>query len=185
MFISPIGGPTEVKKPEELTEVTSTDEIVETTKIPPASQKEARRYQYLFQSSPLQSNKSLLRNVLNMVNKFLQQVMGRDFMDKQAQSAEQQSPKQVRGIADRMPRLIDPRNPEPSRDSIFLGEARDYPAAVIAIQYKNTTKPVFYEGNQIVARHLNLECDEPSLPGTLIFNDGTRMPVEIMIITAV
>ena len=53
-----------------------------------------------------------------------------------------EKPRQVRGIADRMPRLVDPKNPEPRRDSIFLCEAKDYPAAVIAIEFDNATKPI-------------------------------------------
>ena len=178
MFISPLSGHIEAKKAE----------LTGATRIPPVATREKRRYQYLFQSSPLQNNKSLYRHVVGLVNQFLNQVMGREGMplaEAGPTMHNSEKPRQVRGIADRMPRLVDPKNPEPCRDSIFLGEAKDYPAAVIAIEYNDTTKPVFYEGNQIIARHLTLDCEETSMGGKLILNDGTRVPVEIMILTAV
>ncbi|MGB0847448.1 MAG: hypothetical protein ACPGSM_12030 [Thiolinea sp.] len=160
------------------------------TKIPPANEREKKRYQYLFQSSQLHSNKTLYRHVVGLVNQFISQVMGRQEENSSSTppvpvTANNDKPRQVRGVADRMPRLVDPNNPEPRRDSIFLGEAKDYPAAVIAIEYDGSTKPVFYEGNQIVARHLHLDCEKNSVSGKLVLNDGTRLPVEIMIITAV
>lgn len=164
-------------------------ELTGATKIPPVEERERKRYQYLFQSPSPQGNKTLYKHVVSLVNQFINQVMGREEMPQsssgQTQAANSNKLRQVRGVADRMPRLVDPKNPEPCRDSIFLGEAKDYPAAVIAIEYDGTTKPVFYEGNQIVARHLNLDCEESAIAGKLVLNDGTRLPVEIMIITAV
>lgn len=150
--------------------------------------REQRRYQYLFQSAPLHHNKSLYRHVVTMVNQFLNQIMGRAGESQQQAKAENNSltdVRRVRGIADRMPRLVDPDNPKPEHDTVFLGEAKDYPAPVLAIEYNNMTKPVFYEGNQVVARHLYLDCNNRSIQGQLILNDGSRLPVEIMVLTAV
>ncbi len=155
------------------------------------AERDHRRYQYLFNSSPLHSDKSLFRNVVSLVNQFISQIMRRegtaDFksMDDMADMRETHEVRKVRGIADRMPRLVDPSNPKPQNDSVFLGEAKDYPAPVLAIEYNNMTKPVFYEGNQVVARHLYLDCDEKEISGQLVLNDGTRLPIEIMIFTAV
>ncbi|MEZ5479775.1 MAG: hypothetical protein R3E95_20550 [Thiolinea sp.] len=179
MFISPNNGQIDAKKAE----------LSGTAHTRPVNEREQRRYQYLFQSSPLHSNKSLYQHVVRLVNHFISQVMGRQ--QPMADGTETVNPgssgaiRQVRGIADRMPRLVDPDNPYPSRDSIFLGEARDYPAAVIAIEYEGQIKPVFYEGNQVVARHLQLDCDKTSVTGRLILNDGSRIPIDIMIFTAV
>ena len=181
MFISPIKRTDPVEQAEQVTDVT---EVTEVTQIPATAEKQSpRRYQYLFQGSPLQKNQSLFKSVINLVNKFINQMIGRKSAAEETPAAP--SIRQVRGIADRMPHLVDPKKPMPERDTIFLGEARDYPAAVIAIELNNTTKPVFYEGNQVVARHLNLDTEQTSMQGTLIFNDGNRMPVEVMVITAV
>ncbi|MEZ5537296.1 MAG: hypothetical protein R3F02_16925 [Thiolinea sp.] len=147
-----------------------------------------RRYQYLFQSSPMHSNKSLYRHMVAVVNQFINQIIGREGTPGKkaiADNGHQVGVRQVRGIADRMPRLVDPANPKPEHDSVFLGEARDYPAPVLAIEYNNMTKPVFYEGNQVVARHLYLDCQDKVIQGQLVLNDGTRMPIEILVFTAV
>jgi hypothetical protein len=152
------------------------------------AEREQRRYQYLFQSEPLHNNKSLYRHVVAVVNQFISQIMGREGTPEKKAMAETDSlagVRKVRGIADRMPRLVDPDNPKPEYDSVFLGEAKDYPAPVLAIEYNDITKPVFYEGNQVVARHLYLDCRDRSIQGQLILNDGTRLPIEIMIFTAV
>ncbi|PID34463.1 MAG: hypothetical protein CR976_00125 [Thiotrichales bacterium] len=152
------------------------------------AEREHRRYQYLFDSSPLHSDKSLLRNVLSLVNQFLGQIMRREGTAglKSATDVEDTSEvRKVRGIADRMPRLVDPSNPKPQNDSVFLGEAKDYPVPVLAIEYNDMTKPVFYEGNQVVARHLYLDCAQKEISGQLVLNDGSRLPVEIVVLTAV
>lgn len=164
-------------------------ELQGANKTVPVNERESKRYQYLFQSQTLQKNKSLYQHVVRLVNHFINQVMGREEQPtkqfNEGDTDKNSKPRQVRGIADRMPRLVDPNNPEPRRDSVFIGEAKDYPAAVIAIEYDGNTHPVFYEGNQIVARHLNLDSEEPSIEGKLILNDGSRSPIEIVIITAV
>ncbi len=150
--------------------------------------REQRRYQYLFQSEPLHNNKSFFRHVVTMVNQFLSQIMGRDeASQKQLQTEDNclTGVRQVRGIADRVVGRVDPDNPKPEHDSVFLGEAKDYPAPVLAIEYNNTIKPVFYEGNQVVARHLYLDGNDHSTPGRLILNDGSYLPIEIMVFTAV
>lgn len=152
------------------------------------AERDHRRYQYLFHSSPLHSNKSLFRNVVSLVNQFISQVMRREgatHLTSMADTDQMTEVRKVRGIADRMPRLVDPSNPKPENDSVFLGEAKDYPAPVLAIEYDNMTKPVFYEGNQVVARHLYLDCNEKEISGKLVLNDGTRLPIEIIILTAV
>lgn len=152
------------------------------------AEREHRRYQYLFHASPLHNDKSLYRHVVSIVNQFLSQIMRREGMPQLKAMAEEHQAtevRQVRGIADRMPRLVDPTNPKPQNDSIFLGEAKDYPAPVLAIEYDGMTKPVFYEGNQVVARHLYLDCQEKEIAARLVLNDGTRLPVEIVIFTAV
>lgn len=151
------------------------------------AEREQQRYQYLFHASPLHNDKSLYRHVVAMVNQFLNQIMRRDEGTPQLKAREYQATevRQVRGIADRMPRLVDPANPKPQNDSVFLGEAKDYPAPVLAIEYNGMTKPVFYEGNQVVARHLYLDCQEKEIAAKLVLNDGTRLPVDIIIFTAV
>lgn len=162
--------------------------LVGVSRKPEIAEREQRRYQYLFQSAPVHSNKSLYRHVVAVVNQFISQVMGREGTPEQKLMSDNYSLaeiRQVRGIADRMPRLVDPDNPKPECDSVFLGEAQDYPAPVLAIEYNDMVKPVFYEGNQVVARHLYLDCKDRSIAGQLVLNDGTRLPIEIMIFTAV
>jgi hypothetical protein len=56
---------------------------------------------------------------------------------------------------------------------------------VIAVQFDDVVKPVFYEGNQVVARHLYLDSTRPSIKGLLVLADGGRIPVTIRVITAV
>lgn len=142
--------------------------------------------------------KTLYQHMARLVGNFLQQIVGREDDNQHKSSKPEQAtqrfykpistagqPREVRGIADRMPRLVDPENPFPDKDLILLGEAKDYPSAVIAIQYDDTVKPVFYEGNQVVARHLYLDSTRGSIKGLLILADGTRMPVNIRVITAV
>jgi hypothetical protein len=142
--------------------------------------------------------KTLYQHMARLVGNFLQQIVGREDGNQHKSSKPEQAtqrfykpistagqPREVRGIADRMPRLVDPENPFPDKDLILLGEAKDYPSAVIAIQYDETVKPVFYEGNQVVARHLYLDSTRGSIKGLLILADGTRMPVNIRVITAV
>nr|CAA6822083.1 MAG: Unknown protein [uncultured Thiotrichaceae bacterium] len=151
-------------------------------------ERDHRRYQYLFNSSPLHSNKSLYRHVVSMVNQFISQIMGREGTTQQMtvdMGDQFVKVRKVRGIADRMPRLVDPDNPKPQNDSVFLGEAKDYPTPVLAIEYNNMTKPVFYEGNQVVARHLHLDRNAGEISGNLVLNDGSRLPIDIMILTAV
>ena len=188
MFISSPGGQNHLK----------TTELQEATKSAPVPEREKKRHQYLFQSQPLQKNKTIYQHVVRMVSQFINQITGRQ-QEQQLQgskynkthnateqySEQQSKPRQIRGIADRMPRLVDPENPKPRRDSVFIGESKDYPAAVIGIEYDGDTHPVFYEGNQIVARHLHLDSEEASIDGQLILNDGRRFPVEIIVITAV
>ncbi len=141
-------------------------------------------------------HKSLYQQVTRLVSNLLSQIMGREpsRADQQGQTAAlshfaqgraENAPREVRGIADRMPRLVDPENPFPNRDMVFLGEAKDYPEAVIAIEYGENTKPVFYEGNQVIARSLYLDSTRPFLDGQLILADGSRLPIHIRIITAV
>lgn len=143
-------------------------------------------------------HKSLYQHLTRLVSNFLSQIMGRDQDEKPralpnqnkqrltgSLPANSNEPLVVRGIADRMPRLVNPDDPFPSRDLILLGEARDFPEPVLAVQYGDVIKPVFYEGNQVVARNLYLDCTQPSLDGQLVLADGTRMPVIIKIITAV
>ena len=91
----------------------------------------------------------------------------------------------VRGIADRMPRLVDEHYPFPARDMVFLGESRDYPDKVLALQYDNHWRPVVLEGTQLVARGLHLDTTEPVIQGVLILNDGSSLPIEIHVIIAV
>ncbi|MEZ5449267.1 MAG: hypothetical protein R3E89_09825 [Thiolinea sp.] len=143
--------------------------------------------------------KVLYQHITRLVSNFLSQIMGRgqdeqqqrSLPNKQRQSlagnaaANDDNTLTVRGIADRMPRLVDPENPFPNRDLILLGEARDFPEPVIAIQYGDYIKPVFYEGNQVVARGLYLDCTQSSMDGQLVLADGSRLPVLIKIITAV
>lgn len=138
--------------------------------------------------------KSLYQQVTRLVSHFLQQIMGREqeegsrskrgLVDLSTDQA-QPTTREVRGIADRMPRLVDPENPFPHKDLVLLGEAKDYPAAVIAIQFDNQTKPVFYEGNQVVARSLYLDSTKPAIDGQLVLADGSRLPIHIRIITAI
>lgn len=180
MFISPSGGTHHLK----------TTELQGTAKTAPITERESKRYQYLFQSPSPQKNKTIYQHVVRLVNQFVNQLMGRQQEgqkepEQPRENTQNGKARQVRGIADRMPRLVDPQNPQPRRDSVFIGEARDYPAAVIAIEYDDDTHPVFYEGNQIVARHLNLNSEEATIDGKLILNDGSRMPIEIVVFTAV
>ncbi len=91
----------------------------------------------------------------------------------------------VRGIADRMPRLVDENYPFPARDTVFLGEARDYPDKVLALQYGEHLKAVQMEGTQLVARGLFLDTTQPMIEGKLILNDGSTLPVHIQVIIAV
>lgn len=188
MFISSSGGQNHLR----------TTELQEATRNVPVSEREKKRHQYLFQSQPLQKNKTIYQHVVRMVSQFINQITGRQ-QEQQSQgskynkfnntieqrSEQQNKPRQVRGIADRMPRLVDPENPRPRRDSVFIGESKDYPAAVIGIEYNGDTHPVFYEGNQIVARHLHLDSEENPIDGQLILNNGHRFPIEIIVITAV
>lgn len=143
--------------------------------------------------------RTLYQHMARLVGNFLQQIVGREEDDQHKSNSKQEfatqrfykpistagQPREVRGIADRMPRLVDPENPFPSKDLILLGEAKDYPSAVIAIQYDEVIKPVFYEGNQVVARHLYLDSTRSSIKGLLVLADGERIPVMIRIITAV
>lgn len=143
--------------------------------------------------------KALYQQMARLVGNFLQQIVGReeDLSHKsngKPEFATQRfykpistagQPKEVRGVADRMPRLVDPENPFPEKDLIFLGEAKEYPSAVIAIQYDDQVKPVCYEGNQVVARHLHLDSTRSSIKGLLILADGERLPVSIRVLTAV
>ena len=182
MFISPSGGQNHL----------NTTESQGIAKTEPVTEREQKRYQYLFQSQSLHKNKTIYQHIVKLVNRFITQIMGRQSENPQAlnnqdssDKAQNNKPRQIRGIADRMPRLVDPQNPKPHRDSVFIGEAKDYPVAVIAIEYDNNVHPVFYEGNQIVARHLHLDSEEASIDGQLILNDGRRFPVEIIVITAV
>lgn len=142
--------------------------------------------------------KTLYQQMARLVGNFLQQIVGREDDNQHKSSKLEQAtqrfykpistagqPREVRGIADRMPRLVDPENPFPNKDLILLGEAKDYPSAVIAIQYDDTVKPVFYEGNQVVVRHLYLDSTRGSIKGLLILADGARLPVTIRVITAI
>ena len=186
MFISLSGGQNHSK----------TKELQDTAKNvtnAPVEGREKKRYQYLFQSQTLQKNKTIYQQVVKLVNQFINQVTGRQQEqqsrgkpDNPNDATEQHAKlRQIRGIADRMPRLVDPDNPKPRNDSIFIGEAKDYPAAVIGIEYDGNTHPAFYEGNQIVVRHIHLDSEKPSIEGRLIMDDGSRFPVEITVITAV
>lgn len=143
--------------------------------------------------------KALYQQMARLVGNFLQQIVGREDDlpykgDGKPEFATQRfykpistagQPKEVRGIADRMPRLVDPENPFPDKDLIFLGEAKEYPSAVIAIQYDDQIKPVCYEGNQVVARHLHLDSTRSSIKGILVLADGERLPITIRVLTAV
>ncbi|HPY39295.1 MAG TPA: hypothetical protein PLM98_02160 [Thiolinea sp.] len=143
--------------------------------------------------------KALYQQMARLVGNFLQQMVGREADTNSKSNGKLEfpthraykpistagQPREVRGIADRMPRLVDPENPFPNKDLILLGEAKDYPAAVIAIQYDDVTKPVFYEGNQVVARHLYLDSTRTQILGQLVLADGGRLPINIRVITAV
>lgn len=143
--------------------------------------------------------KALYQQMARLVGNFLQQIVGREEDSQHPNNGKPEfgtqrfykpistagQPREVRGIADRMPRLVDPENPFPSKDLILLGEAKDYPSAVIAIQYDDVVKPVFYEGNQVIARHLYLDSTRGSIKGLLVLADGGRVPVTIRVITAV
>lgn len=143
--------------------------------------------------------KALYQQMARLVGNFLQQIVGREEEALYKSNGKPElgtqrfykpistagQPREVRGIADRMPRLVDPENPFPDKDLILLGEAKEYPSAVIAIQYDDVVKPVFYEGNQVVARHLHLDSTRSSIKGLLILADGERMPITIRVITAV
>ena len=160
-------------------------------------QRDLRRHSDRFVNFELP--RTLYQQMARLVGNFLQQITGREDntepkSDSKHEFATQRfykpistagQPKEVRGIADRMPRLVDPENPFPDKDLILLGEAKDYPSAVIAIQYDETVKPVFYEGNQVVARNLYLDSTRGSIKGLLILADGVRMPITIRVITAV
>ncbi|TXH73353.1 MAG: hypothetical protein E6Q85_05875 [Thiothrix sp.] len=143
--------------------------------------------------------KTLYQQMARLVGNFLQQIVGRE-ADNQTKGNNKPEfstprvykpistagqPREVRGIADRMPRLVDPEDPFPNKDLILLGEAKDYSSAVIAVQFDDVVKPVFYEGNQVVARHLYLDSTRPSIKGLLVLADGGRIPVTIRVITAV
>ena len=160
------------------------------------SQRDLKRHTDRFVNFELP--KTLYQQMARLVGNFLQQIVGREDENQNKSSKPEYAtqrfykpistagqPREVRGIADRMPRLVDPENPFPNKDLILLGEAKDYPSAVIAIQYDDTVKPVFYEGNQVVARHLYLDSTRGSIRGLLILADGERMPVTIRVITAV
>ena len=105
-------------------------------------------------------------------------------VDTNAQQATDQ-PRVVRGIADRSPQLVGSGYPPSNRDTVFLGDVQDYPDTIIALQYGEEVKPVYYEGNQIVARFLTLDTSRESIAGSLILTDGQHIPVDIMVLTAV
>ncbi|HPQ95488.1 MAG: hypothetical protein KDI44_17535 [Thiothrix sp.] len=139
---------------------------------------------------PHEKHKSLYRNFLRLIESFLHQITGKGqsgSIGTDAASARQATdqPRVVRGIADRSPRLVDPDHPLSNRDTVLLGDAQDYPDTVIALQYGEEVKPVCYENNQIVARFLTLDTSQESIAGTLILTDGRRIPVDIMVLTAV
>ena len=160
------------------------------------NQRDLRRHADRFVNFTLP--RTLYQQMARLVGNFLQQIVGREDENQNKSSKPEQAiqrfykpistagqPREVRGIADRMPRLVDPENPFPDKDLILLGEAKEYPSAVIAIQYDETVKPVFYEGNQVVARHLYLDSTRSSIKGLLILADGERLPITIRVITAV
>lgn len=139
--------------------------------------------------------RQLYQHMVRLINQFIHQVMGREQQEEgsQTQTATEKTQatttgaqtRVVRGIADRMPRLVDPQNPFPARDSIFLGAASDYPEAVLAIQYNDQLKAVVYEGSQLIARGVQLDTDRPMVAGKLILTDGSTVPIQIQVIMAI
>ncbi|PID49138.1 MAG: hypothetical protein CR991_07880 [Proteobacteria bacterium] len=147
-------------------------------------------------------NKSLYKQIVGMVSQMISQILGREAVDEQKQSksrfqslhsadqepslSEDEAPnlREVRGIADRMPRTLDPHNPFPKRDLVLLGEAGDYPEPVIAIDVAGQLKPVFYEGHQVIARNLFLDDQRNPVEGRLLLSNGKQMPIRINVITA-
>jgi len=145
-------------------------------------------------------HKSLYQQFFGLVSQVISQIMGREEAgeqrEQQRRSKEQASntaltdadeadtPLEVRGIADRMPRIIDPHNPFPKRDLVLLGEDKDYPQAVLAIELAGEIKPVFYEGHQVVARNLMLDDQRTPVDGVLLLADGSRLAIRINVWTA-
>ncbi len=153
-----------------------------------------KHYPYLFQGQVLPQHNTLSHCMRRVAHHFINQLSGKHQQKPTIASkhrrvdtttADPNRPRQVRGVADRMPRPHAPDRAQSRRDSVFIGEAKDYPVPVIGIEYDGCTHPVFYEGNQVVARHLRLNSQVPVINGQLILNDGNRLPVEIMVLTAV
>lgn len=175
---------------------TRTVEGVEPLLNEQVDRRDPRRHQFDIQD-PFPP-KSLYRQFTRLVNNFLQQIMGRDHDEGQGQKpvviqplnlreeSIKDKPREVRGIADRAPRPTDAGKAQVlQRDLILLGEGKDYDEPVIAIQFDGKTKPVFYEGNQVVARNLHLDSAKPVINGQLILADGSKLPVHIHVLTAI
>lgn len=146
-------------------------------------------------------HKSLYQQLFGLVSQVISQIMGREEAGEQrdqqqrrskeqasntplAEADETGAPREVRGIADRMPRIMDPHNPFPKRDLVLLGEDKDYPQAVLAIELAGEIKPVFYEGSQVVARNLMLDDQLTPVEGVLLLADGSRLAIRIHVWTA-
>lgn len=91
----------------------------------------------------------------------------------------------VMGIADRLPRGIDGANVNQSfgRDLIILGTIEDYEQPVRTITIDGHTSDIAIENGQVVARHLEFGGAKAA-SGYLTLEDGSEVPLDITVITA-
>ena len=134
--------------------------------------------------SPVGWSRKLYRNLTNLVEQWVTQLLPKNtHTPKPLVTEKGLIGFKVNGIADRLPRALDPWNPIPNHDLILLGMADDYPQRVVSITIGGDTTPISYENGQVVARHLNFG-DLRFLNGHLTLANGTKLILQIQIIKA-
>jgi hypothetical protein len=134
--------------------------------------------------APAGWSRKLFKHFTNLIENWMTQLLPRNTYDpKPIKTPQGINGLKATGIADRLPREIDPWNPIPNQDLIFLGIEQDYEKPVVSITIGGDTTPVSHEGDQVVARYLNFG-NSRYIEGHLTLADGSKVPLQIHVIKA-